>query len=117
MDKKENDTRVKKLVNCILDAGFEEITKLSIEATYAFIQAVKEWVINKYNEVKSSSDNDAKVTLEDLERHIKMVNENEEIGIRRKEIDIMYAMQKLGYSEEQIQQVVGLANTYHKKKE
>ncbi len=112
-----NNTRREKVVNGILDAGAEDMQKIGVEATHAVIQEIKEWVLNKYNRVKSSSDNDAKIKLEDLETQIKISNENVDIGMEKKEIAIMWAMRKLGYSEEQTQQVLDLANKAYQKKE
>ena len=117
MDEKRNNTRREKVVNSILDAGVEDIQKIGVEATHAIIQEVKEWVINKYSKVKSSSDDDGKIKLEDLEMRIKISNENVDIGMEKKEIAIMWAMRKLGYSEEQTQQVLDLANKAYQKKE
>jgi hypothetical protein len=111
-----NNTRREKVFNCILDAGTEDLQKISVEATHAVIQEVKEWVLNRYNRVKSS-DNDAKIKLEDLEMKIKISNENVDIGMTKKEIAIMWAMRKLGYSEEQTQQILDLANKAYQKKE
>ena len=54
--------RREKVVNSILDAGVEDIQKIGVEATHAIIHEVKEWVIYKYNKVKSSSVNDPKIT-------------------------------------------------------
>jgi Holliday junction resolvasome RuvABC DNA-binding subunit len=117
MDEKRNNTRREKVVNSILDAGVEDIQKIGVETTHAIIQEVKEWVINKYSKVKSSSDDDGKIKLEDLEMRIKISNENVDIGMEKKEIAIMWAMRKLGYSEEQTQQVLDLANKAYQKKE
>lgn len=94
MDEKRNNTRREKVVNSILDAGVEDIQKIGVEATHAIIQEVKEWVINKYSKVKSSSDDDAKGKLEDLEMRIKISNENVDIGMEKKEIAIMWSMRK-----------------------
>jgi len=112
-----NNTRREKVVNSILDAGAEDMQKIGVEATHAVIQEIKEWVLNKYNRVKSSSDNDAKIKLEDLEMQIKISNKNVDIGMRKKEIAIMWAMRKLGYSEEQTQQVLDLANKAYQERE
>ena len=109
--------RREKVVNSILDAGVVDIQKIGVEATHAIIHEVKEWVIYKYNKVKSSSVNDPKITLEDLEMRIKISNENVDIGMEKKEIAIMWAMKKLGYSEEQTQQVLDLANKAYQKRE
>lgn len=106
MDEKRNNARREKVVNSILDAGVEDIQKKGVEATHAIIQEVKEWVINKYSKVKSSSDDDGKIKLEDLEMRIKISNENVDIGMEKKEIAIMWSMRKLGYSEEQTQQAL-----------
>jgi len=109
--------RREKVVNSILDAGVEDIQKIGVEATHAIIHEVKEWVIDKYNKVKSSSVNDPKITLEDLEMRIKISNENVDIGMEKKEIAIMWAMKRLGYSEEQTQEVLDLANNAYQKRD
>lgn len=115
MNKKRNNTRSEKVVNSILDSGAEEIQKIGIEATHKIIQEVKEWIVNKYNKIKSNSDKIIK--LDDIERRIKISNENVDIGMEKKEIAIMWAMRKLGYSEEQTQQVLDLANKAYQKNE
>ncbi len=112
-----NTTRRKKVFNSILDAGAEDMQKIGVETTHAVIQGVKEWVLNRYNRVKSSSDNGAKIKLVDLEMQINISNENVDIGMKKKEIAIMWAMRKLGYSEEQTQQILDLANKAYQKKE
>lgn len=116
MDERNNSRR-EKVFNSILDAGAEDIQKIGVEVTHAVIQEVKEWVLNKYNRVKTSSYNDARIKLEDLEMQIKISNTNVDIGMEKKEIAIMWAMRKLGYSEEQTQQVLDLANKAYQQKE
>ena len=117
MDKKRSNTRRSKVANSILDAGAEDMQEIGVEVTHVIIKELKDWIINKYNQVQSISDDDAKIKLEDLEIRIKISNENVDIGMRKKEIAIMWAMDKLGYSEEQTQQVLDLANEAYQKKE
>jgi len=112
-----NNTRRKKVVNGILDTGADEVQKICVEAIHAVIQEVKGWVLNRYNRVKSNSDNVAKIKLEDLEMQINISNIDVDIGMKKKEIAIMWSMRKLGYSEEQTQQVLDLANKAYQKKE
>jgi len=117
MAEKNKYPRREKVVNSILDAGVEDIEKIGVEATHAIIHEVKEWIIDRYNKVRSSPIDDPEMTLEDLEMHIKISNENVDIGMRKKEIAIMWAMKRLGYSEEQTQEVLDLANKAYQKRE
>lgn len=109
--------RREEVVNSILDAGVEDIKKIGVDATHAIIHEVKEWLIDRYNKVKSGPIDDPKMTLEDLEMRIKISNENVDIGMRKKEIAIMWAMKRLGYSEEQTQEVLDIANKAYQKRE
>ncbi|MFD1403766.1 hypothetical protein [Robinsoniella peoriensis] len=110
----KNNTRRDMIVNSVLDAGAEDIKNIGVEATQAIIQEVKDWLIDKYNKKKSSVDAQAK--LETLEKQIRLSNETVEIGMDKKEIAVMWAMRKLGYTEEQTQAVLELANEAYKPK-
>jgi len=115
MDESSNSRR-EKVTNNILDAGAEEIQKIGEEATHKVLQDIKEWVFNKYNKAKSSSNDIQKVTLEGLEREIKISNEYVDVGMKKKEIAIMWAMRKQGYSEEETRQILDIANKAYQKK-
>lgn len=65
---------------------------------------------DKNNQFKSDSKNDAQVKLQELERSIEIFNEHVEIGMKQEKLAVMWAMRKLGYSTEEIQQVINLAN-------
>lgn len=106
-------SRSEKMVSEILDSGFDELTKVGIEAGRALIQEVKAWGIKKYQEIKSKPDANAKAKLENLQRYIDMSNSFIEIGMEKKEIDFMWAMKKLGYSKEEIEKIVEAANMIH----
>lgn len=114
-----DNNRLKRIGNRVLDAGTDDLEKMAVDATHAVLQYVKDWIINLYqNRVKAT--NTAKVNalkLEDLERQIALSNENIKIGMDKKEIAVMWAMRKLGYTEEQTQQVLNLANEAYGKKE
>jgi Holliday junction resolvasome RuvABC DNA-binding subunit len=116
MNENGEKSRSKKVFDNILDAGADELENIGVSTTHAIIQEVKEWVIKKYSKFKSSSDDDAEVKLENLEMRIDISNKNVEIGMEKKEIAVMWAMRKMGYSEEETQQVLNLANkAYHPK--
>ena len=113
-----DNNRLQKISNNVLDAGAEDLEKIAVDATHAALQYVKDWVINLYkNRVEAT--NSAKTNalkLEDLERQIRISDETVNIGMEKKEIAVMWAMRKLGYTEEQTQQVLDLANEAYGKK-
>lgn len=110
MSEKDKNGRVKNMIEGILDAAFKEIEGLGVDAISIVFQDVKEWGVNKYNQLKTPSDKEPQMTLEDLQHYLDKHNEIEEIGVEREKISVMWAMKKLGYSEEQIQEVIDLAN-------
>lgn len=113
-----DNNRLQKISNSVLDAGAEDVEKIAVDATHAALQYVKDWVINLYqNRVEAT--NSAKTNalkLKDLERQIRISDETVNIGMEKKEIAVMWAMRKLGYTEEQTQQVLDLANEAYGKK-
>lgn len=110
MSEKDKKGRVKNMIDGILDAAFKEFEGLGVDAISVVFQDVKEWGINKYNQLKAPSDNEPQMTLEDLQHYLDKHNEIVEIGVEQEKIAVMWAMKKLGYSEEQIQEVINLAN-------
>ena len=63
-----------------------------------------------YNSRISNTHNTAAVLkLEDLEKRIQLSNESINIGMEKKEIAVMWAMRKLGYTEEETAQVLKTA--------
>ena len=110
MDEKDKESRISNMISNILDSAANELEGLGMEAINIIFQDVKEWGINKYNQLKSDSKNDARVKLQELERSIEIFNEHVEIGMKQEELAVMWAMGKLGYSTEEIQQVINLAN-------
>lgn len=114
-----DNNRLKRIGNSVLDAGTEDLEKMAVDATHAALQYVKDWVINLYqNRVKANNTAKANtLKLEDLERQIRISDETIKIGMDKKEIAVMWAMRKLGYTEEQTQQVLNLASEAYGKQE
>jgi hypothetical protein len=110
MNEKDKKGRVQNMIDGILDAAVKELEGLGVEAVSVVIREVKEWGINKYNQLTLPSDNEPQMTLEDLQHYLDKHNEIVEIGVEQEKIAIMWAMKKLGYNEEQIQEVINLAN-------
>jgi hypothetical protein len=111
MEKHRSNSRSEKLVNGILDTASDDLQKIGEEATHAVIQYIKDWVINKYSKIKTSSVYEQKIKLKELETHLAISNKTVSIGMEKKEIAIMWAMRKLGYSEEKTKEVLDLAKT------
>lgn len=109
------NNRGKRIVDGVLDTGTAELTSMGIDATRLIFQEVREWAINRYKKFKSKAD--AEVKLEQLQRYIEVSEENVSIGMDKKEIAVMWAMKKLGYTEEQMQELLDLANEAYKPKD
>lgn len=106
-----NNSRLQKIGSKVLDAGAEDLERYSVAATHEVLRQVKDWVVNLYNSrIQNTFKNTATLKLEDLERRIQLSNENITIGMEKKEIAVMWAMRKLGYTEEQTAQVLKMAN-------
>lgn len=106
-----DNNRLRKIGDGVPDAGAEDIKRYAVYATHEVSQCVKERHINLYNSrIKTTSNKASASKPEDLERHIQTSNENVRIGMEKKEIAIMWAMRKLGYTEDQTSQVLKLAN-------
>ncbi len=106
-----NDSRLRKIGNKVLDAGAADLEKYAVNATHEVLHQVKDWLVNLYNSRISNTHNTtALLKLEDLEKRIQLSNENINIGMEKKEIAVMWAMRKLGYTEEETAQVLKAAN-------
>ena len=104
-------SRSKKLIDNIVDVTCDELQEIAKEGIHAVINDVKEWVIHRYSSFfKSDSKKDTAQKLKELQNEIAISNTYVEIGMRQKEIAVMWAMKRLGYSEEETQQILDLAN-------
>lgn len=117
MDEKSVKSRKETIKNELFDAGANELTEAGKEIIHTVFQDVKEWVREKYNSFKSSSVIDTETELEELEMRITLSNEAVNIGMEKKEIAVMWAMRKLGYSQEETQKVLDKANEAYKHKD
>ena len=106
-----NDSRLRKIGTKILDAGAADLEEYAVNATHEVLRQVKDWLVNLYNSRISNTHNTTAVLkLEDLEKRIQLSNESINIGMEKKEIAVMWAMRKLGYTEEETAQVLKTAN-------
>lgn len=111
------ESRGRNVINNILDNSVTELENASSDIIRMVISDIKDWLINKYNSHKTNSVENEKITLVELEKLVRISDENVEIGMRKKEIAIMWAMKKLGYSEKDTQAVLNLANEAYCPKE
>lgn len=106
----DNSSRREKVINGILDTSANEMENVGSDIIHMLIQDVKEWLIQKYTNYKSTSADNVEITLKELEERIEVSNKTIEIGMEKKEIAVIWAMKKLGYSEQETQEVIKLAN-------
>lgn len=107
-------SRREKVKDGFYDASTDEAIEAGKEIIHVFVQEIKNSIINRYYSSKSNSDADIKLELNKLEQYISISNENVDIGMSKKELAVMWAMQKLSYGEEEIQQILDLANEAYK---
>ncbi|MFQ7240839.1 hypothetical protein [Agathobaculum sp.] len=106
-----NDSRLRKIGNKVLDAGAADLEEYAVNATHEVLRQVKDWLVNLYNSRISNTHNTTAVLkLEDLEKRIQLSNESINIDMEKKEIAVMWAMRKLGYTEDETAQVLKTAN-------
>lgn len=103
-------SRKEKMKDELLDTSANEAVKLGNEAISFVFQELKEMLLNKYNNFKSSKTTNTDAELKKLEMRISVSNKSVEIGMEKKEIAVMWAMKRLGYSKEETQKVLDLAN-------
>lgn len=110
------DSRVDRIINRVLDTATEELEQAGVEGTRRVISALKEWlwkyIQDHFGKIKSKQigGTPPEMTLDDLNKMISQSEEHMELGRKDEENRVWWAMRKLNYSEEQIQQVLDLAN-------
>lgn len=68
-------------------------------------------------QLKTKPKNNVDVELQQLEERIRESNELVDIGMEKKEIAVMWAMRKLGYSEDEVQKILDVANEAYQSKD
>lgn len=108
MNKGNNSTRSRRIINCIADSAESSIIAESQKMTPVFISDAAAWIMSTYEKWKSSKS--SKLKYKELQKYIEASNETIQIGMDKKEIAVMWAMYELGYSEEKIKEVLDLAS-------
>ena len=107
MDNSNEATRLRRITNSIADSAENSITETAQQMVTVFINDAAKWLMCSYEKWKKSQS--TKPQYEELEKYIKASNDTIQIGMDKKEIAVMWAMRKLGYSEEQTKEVLDLA--------
>lgn len=115
MDNRNKSPRLNRITNELADSVENSITKAGKNIISVFISEAESWLLNTYERWKRSRSLQPK--YEELQKYIEVSNENVQIGMDKKEIAVMWAMRKLGYTEEQTQEVLDLANKAYLPKE
>lgn len=99
-----------------MDTATDEITSASSDAVRVVIHDVKDWIADRYKKLKEPKA-DPEKELQKLQETIEYSDRMTELGMEKKEIAVMWAMRKLGYSKEEVDKVLDLANQAYGAKE
>ena len=115
MDNSKSSPRLERIKNELADSVETNITETGKSIISVLIGDAKSWLMHTYEQWKKS--HSLKPKYEELQKYIEISNENVQIGMDKKEIAVMWAMRKLGYTQEQTQEVLELANKAYLPKE
>lgn len=115
MDNRKVSPRLDRITNELADAAESDIAEAGKSIISVLINDAKTWLMSTYQKWKNSRS--LKPQYEELQKYIEASNETVQIGMDKKEIAVMWAMKKLGYTEEQTQEVLDLANKAYLPKE
>lgn len=115
MNNGTDSTRLKRIANGIADSAENSITEAGQKMISALINDATSWLMSTYEKLKKSQS--LKPKYEELQKYIEVNNETVQIGMDKKEIAVMWAMRKLGYTGEQTKEVLDLANKAYLPKE
>ena len=102
--------RAKRMGNDLFDKTADESTELGADAIHAVFQYVRGWINNWINSKNSSKHGNPDEELKKLEQEIAYSDKITKIGMEKQSIAVMWAMRKLGYTEEQTREVLDLAD-------
>ena len=110
------NSHLNRIIDSILDTATSELETAGVDGTRAVIGALRKWLANWFQDLQSKAASNATKglpatkSLEELNQEIATLEEHMELGRQEKENDVWWAMMKLGYTKEQIKEVIDLAN-------
>lgn len=108
MNNSTDSTRLERITNNIADFAESRLTEAGQKMSSVFINDAESWLMNSYEKWKRSKACNFK--YKELQKYVEVSNETIQIGMDKKELAVMWAMRKLGYTQEKIQGVLDLAN-------
>ena len=108
MNDSKNSMRVKRIGAGLADSVESGVAEAGQKMISVVINDAATWVMGTYEKWKTSRSQ--KYKYEILQKYIDISNETIQIGMEKKEIAVMWAMRRLGYSVEKIQEVLDMAN-------
>lgn len=115
MNVNKDSTRLKRITNGLADSAENSITEVGQKMISVFINDAASWLMSTYEKWKKNQS--LKPKYKELQSYIEISNESVQIGMDKKEIAVMWAMRKLGYTDEKAQEVLDLANKAYLPKE
>lgn len=111
-----------KIAGALLDTATDEFVNTGNTAVRTAVRTVlndtKDWLAARYNEFKAPAQNSEspEEQLKRLQAELERDNYYISIGMEKKEIAIMWAMMKLGYSREETDKILDTANQAYNQK-
>ena len=101
-----------KILDELLDTATNEFVNTGNTAVRTVLNDTKDWIATRYNEFKAPAQNSEspEERLKRLQAELERDNHYISIGMEKKEIAIMWAMMKLGYSREETDKILDAAN-------
>ena len=115
MNTGKDSTRLKRITDGLADSAENSITEVGQKMISVFINDAASWLMSMYEKWKKNQS--LKPKYKELQSYIEASNESVQIGMDKKEIAVMWAMRKLGYTDEKTQEVLDLANKAYLPKE
>ena len=108
MNDSKSPKRLKRIVNKVANTAEDGITEGSQKIISVLIDDAVAWIMSAYEKLKRNQS--LKPKYKELQKYIEANNQTIQIGMDKKEIAVMWAMRKLGYTEEKTKEVLDLAN-------
>ncbi len=108
MEDKSVSSRIQRICTQLGDVAEENIGEHGKRAVTVMISDAAIWLMNTYEKIKKNLF--PKTKLKNLQEYIEANGKAVQIGMEKKEIAVMWAMRKLGYTEDQTHEILSWAN-------
>ena len=108
MGKSNGTTRMDRIAGELADSAESKLIKSGKEIIDILFDEAQSRLIDAFNKWKARKS--SKLKLQELQDYIQASDRMVQIGMDKKEIAVIWAMRELGYTQENIHEVLDLAN-------